>query len=113
MISTTQVRHGINPANKQQNPPVPVANEADLDRAVTGARAAFMKWSKTPLEERRKAVAAYGDAIEANKDAFARLLTGEQGKPISQANVEVDGDRSESDDQLRQDHEACHLRAWW
>ena len=89
MISTTQVPHGINPANKQQNPPVPVANEADLDRAVNGARAAFMKWSKTPLEERRKAVAAYGDAIEANKDAFARLLTREQGKPISQANVEV------------------------
>ncbi|KAE8150870.1 Aldehyde/histidinol dehydrogenase [Aspergillus avenaceus] len=89
LTSTAQTRHSINPANKQPNPPVPVATQADLDRAVTVARAAFKKWSKTSFEERRSALSAYGDAIEANKDALARLLTQEQGKPLSQSTVEV------------------------
>ncbi|OGE56158.1 hypothetical protein PENARI_c003G10123 [Penicillium arizonense] len=89
LTSTSQTRHGVNPANTQPNPPVPVSTQDDLDKAVKSARAAFKSWSKTSFDERRKALLAWADAIDANADGFAKTLTMEQGKPLTQATVEV------------------------
>ncbi|KAL4945753.1 hypothetical protein BDV06DRAFT_8795 [Aspergillus oleicola] len=89
LTSSAQTRHAINPANKEPNPEVPVATQEDLDRAVTAARAAFKTWSKKSYADRRKAILAYADAIEANKDELTALLTKEQGKPLTQAAVEL------------------------
>lgn len=89
MTSTANTRTGINPATGQPNPPVPVATADDLDRAVDAAQQAFRTWSKTSYDQRRAALKAFGDAIEANQDALARLMTMEQGKPLTQANMEV------------------------
>ncbi|KAF7588117.1 hypothetical protein BBP40_006150 [Aspergillus hancockii] len=90
LTTTAETRHGINPANRQPNPEVPVSTAEDLDKAVTAARRAFKKWSRTSFDERRAALHAFADAFEANKDSFARLLTQEQGKPLSQASMEVE-----------------------
>jgi delta 1-pyrroline-5-carboxylate dehydrogenase len=81
--ATEQTRHGINPANKQALPPVPVATEKDLDNAVAAGKVAFEIWSRTPFEERQKATIAYADAVEAHSAAFVELLTREQGRPVS------------------------------
>ncbi|PTU20375.1 hypothetical protein P175DRAFT_0283107 [Aspergillus ochraceoroseus IBT 24754] len=89
LISTTETRQGINPANRQPNPAVPVSTAEDLDRAVNAGKAAFKKWSRTTFDERRTAIKAFADSIEANKDVLARLLTQEQGKPLSQAAQEL------------------------
>lgn len=89
MASAAQTRHGINPANKQPNPDVPVATENDLDRAVTAAQRTFRKWSRVPVKERQDALFAYSDALNAERDGFTKLITQEQGKPWSQAEVEV------------------------
>lgn len=89
MCSTSETRHSINPANSKPNPEVPISTQEDLDRAVNSARDAFKKWSKTSFAERRAALSAYADAIEANADSFAKILTMEQGKPLNQAATEV------------------------
>ncbi|CAI7576697.1 unnamed protein product [Penicillium pancosmium] len=89
LSSTATTRHSINPATSRPNPEVPVSTQEDLDKAVKAARDAFKVWSKTSFEERRKALHAYADAIEANADGFAKTLTMEQGKPLSQSTVEV------------------------
>lgn len=89
LTTTAETRHGINPANRQPNPEVPVSTAADLDRAVDCARDAFTKWSRTSVEERRAAIRGFAGAIQANQAALAALLTQEQGKPLDQANVEV------------------------
>jgi acyl-CoA reductase-like NAD-dependent aldehyde dehydrogenase len=89
LTSTAVTRHGINPATGEPNPAVPVATQEDLDKAVQAARAAFNTWSISSLEERRAALHAYADAIEANIDGFSKTLTMEQGKPLSQASTEV------------------------
>ncbi|KAG2007733.1 hypothetical protein GB937_008385 [Aspergillus fischeri] len=89
-VSSAVTQHGINPANKEPNPPVPVASPAELDKAVAAAQVAFEQWSRFPLEDRRKALFAYSDALNAEKDGFTSLLTKEQGKPLSQAAVEVE-----------------------
>ncbi|KAJ5667701.1 Aldehyde dehydrogenase N-terminal [Penicillium maclennaniae] len=89
LSSTSTTRHSINPANSTPNPEVPVASHEDVDRAVKCARDAFKTWSKTSFAERRNALSAYANALDANADAFAKTLTMEQGKPLNQAATEV------------------------
>jgi acyl-CoA reductase-like NAD-dependent aldehyde dehydrogenase len=82
LVDTSEHRHGINPANLEALPNVPVATKEDLDDAISAAQAAFKKWSKAPYGERRGAVIAFADAIEEFREEFIRILTIEQGKPV-------------------------------
>lgn len=81
-VQTEQTRCGINPATKKSNPPVPSATKQDLDDAVQAARAAFVKWSKSTIEERQAAVVGFAEALKEQEEDFAKLLTMEQGKPV-------------------------------
>ncbi|KAB8068760.1 Aldehyde/histidinol dehydrogenase [Aspergillus leporis] len=90
LVSTSTARYSLNPANRQPNPAVPVSMQADLDRAVSAGRSAYKSWAKVSIEERRKALHAYSDALASNREFFINLLTQEQGKPITQAAGEVD-----------------------
>jgi acyl-CoA reductase-like NAD-dependent aldehyde dehydrogenase len=83
LTSTKETRFGINPATGKPNPEVPVSTKEDVDEAMAAGKAAFKKWAKVPWEDRKKAVLAYADAVEKYTDDFAKLLTQEQGKPVS------------------------------
>ncbi|KAH7346225.1 putative aldehyde dehydrogenase [Rhexocercosporidium sp. MPI-PUGE-AT-0058] len=83
-------RHGINPATEENSSTVPVATEEDVDRAMVAAKKAFKTWAAVPYAERQKAVLAFADALEAEKEGFSKLLTKEQGKPIVFAQMEID-----------------------
>ncbi|KAL2208077.1 4-trimethylaminobutyraldehyde dehydrogenase [Sarocladium strictum] len=87
--TTQQVRHGINPANKEQLWPAPVSSREDVDDAVDAARRAAPAWAETSWEDRRKRVCQLADALEGSAGEFAKLLVLEQGKPISVARHEV------------------------
>jgi acyl-CoA reductase-like NAD-dependent aldehyde dehydrogenase len=89
VVATPQTRHSINPATGSPLFEVPVAREEDLDAAVKHAKAAFKSWSTTPFSERSKLLLEYADAIEANRDELEKLLTMEQGKPLSLSNTEL------------------------
>lgn len=80
----------LNPATEEVLASCPCADEAQLNDAVAAARAAFPGWSALSLDERRTAIAALADAIEADIDALSRLLTAEQGKPLAFAHAEID-----------------------
>ncbi|KAL2432529.1 Aldehyde dehydrogenase LUC3 [Exophiala dermatitidis] len=82
LTSTKETRHSINPANGKPNAEVPVSTQKDVDDAVAAAKEAFKSWSKTPFEERKKAVLAFADALEKYENDFGKLLTQEQGKPL-------------------------------
>jgi aldehyde dehydrogenase (NAD+) len=81
----------VNPATEQVIGQVPDCGQAELDKAVAAARAAFPKWKKTSIEERRACFAAMATAIKDNSDELMRLLTSEQGKPHAQAAGEIAG----------------------
>ncbi|MDE1174636.1 MAG: aldehyde dehydrogenase family protein [Parvibaculaceae bacterium] len=81
----------INPATEEVLASCPRADKNQLDQAVAAAKAAFPAWSATPIAERKKALLAIADVIEANAGDLARLLTQEQGKPIGDATMEVYG----------------------
>ncbi len=81
----------VNPATEEVLTKCPRASEDQLNQAVAAAKAAFPAWSTTDIGERRKVLVAIADAIEANADDFARLLTQEQGKPLQDATGEIHG----------------------
>ncbi|MXP28671.1 aldehyde dehydrogenase family protein [Porphyrobacter algicida] len=91
MISTAKTFAVVNPATEEEIAQVPSCGKDELDRAVAAARKAFLSWRKTPIEERRKAVQAIAATIKDNADELFRLLTLEQGKPHSQAQMEIYG----------------------
>ena len=80
-----------NPANGDVLGTAPDAGMAELDAAISAARAAFPGWRATPYAERQAVVAKIGEVITANAEELMRSLTLEQGKPTAQAQFEVFG----------------------
>jgi acyl-CoA reductase-like NAD-dependent aldehyde dehydrogenase len=79
----------INPATGRTLTAAPRADRAQLEEAVAAAKAAFPAWSATRLRQRAALLVKLADALEAQQDQFARLLTEEQGKPLPQALWEI------------------------
>src|SRR6185295_14080075 len=79
----------INPATEEVLAEAPRADRAQLNEAIAAAKAAFPAWSAKPIRERGALLVKLADALEARRDEFARLLTLEQGKPLSEANWEI------------------------
>ncbi|WP_135534353.1 NAD-dependent succinate-semialdehyde dehydrogenase [Halostella pelagica] len=59
--------------------------EAKLGTAVK----TFEDWRERPMREREELLAAAADVLRENEDKYAKLMTREMGKPISQARGEV------------------------
>lgn len=81
----------INPATEEALAECPCASVGQVDDAVAAAKAAFPGWAATEVAERRKSLGRLADAIEAESEAFAKLLTQEQGKPLDEARGEIAG----------------------
>lgn len=70
----------------------PLGSPEDLDRAVAAARAAQPGWAALSWDERTEHLTRFADALAAQQDDLARLLTLEQGKPLAtMAAKEVEG----------------------
>ncbi|MBP1935007.1 aldehyde dehydrogenase family protein [Ammoniphilus resinae] len=71
---------------------VPRATEADVNKAVEAAQAAFESWRKIPSRERGRLLLKIADAVEAQAEDFARLLSTETGNALrTQARGEIKG----------------------
>lgn len=57
--------------------------------AVTRARSAFDTWKKIPAPVRAGVIANFGRLLGSNKEALARVITREMGKPIKEARGDV------------------------
>jgi acyl-CoA reductase-like NAD-dependent aldehyde dehydrogenase len=79
----------INPATGSPFATVPHASKADADAAIAAAKAAVPGWSAVPFAERQAKLVALADAVAANGEELARLITQEQGKPLPEAMGEV------------------------
>jgi acyl-CoA reductase-like NAD-dependent aldehyde dehydrogenase len=77
----------VSPASEEVIAEVPAASKADVDRAVAAARDAFEHgpWPRTTLDERIAVLKRLADALAANSDALASLITDEMGCPIAQS----------------------------
>jgi len=68
---------------------VPLSAAHEVDAAVQAARAAFPKWSATPIKERVQVFYKYKALLEQHIAELAALVTEENGKIDSEARAEV------------------------
>ncbi len=73
----------MNPATGEEAGRAPNMTGADLDAAVTAAKAAFPAWSAQSDEKLQAACAAVTAKIEEHAAELAEIITLEQGKPLN------------------------------
>ena len=78
-----------NPATNEILGTVPKMGSGETRRAIEAANRALPAWSALTAKERSSKLRAWFELIIANKDDLARLMTLEQGKPLSEATGEV------------------------
>jgi lactaldehyde dehydrogenase/glycolaldehyde dehydrogenase len=79
----------INPSTGDAICTVPDSTPADVDAALSSARAAQKEWARRPAVERGKSLRAIAAKIRQNVEPLARIITEEQGKVLDLARVEV------------------------
>lgn len=85
-----RVERSTNPANHDDViVEVALQGSAGIVAACRAARAAQPAWAATPPPRRARVIQQAGRLVEANKEALARLLTREIGKPYVEALGEV------------------------
>ena len=62
----------------------------ELDGIVEDVHRAFLDWRRRPVKERAQAVGAAARVLRAKKQAHARTMALEMGKPIVQGEGEVE-----------------------
>ena len=91
MSQITSLTHAISvdPYNGEQIGHYPFDTDAALDAALQRAKVGFNLWRKVSLGQRSEYLIALADALQANHEALAVMISREIGKPISQARGEV------------------------
>ena len=111
-VPTSATFDNLNPATSQSLCAVPRSGTAEVDAAAKAALAAQPGWAALSVEDRADWLERIADAIEADLDAFARLESSDQGKPVWLAKA-VDIPRAVSNfrffaSAVRQHHDGVH-----
>ena len=87
--SVDQFLDVCNPSNGQVLAKVPLSGEAEVNQAVSVARAAFESWRRVPVAERCAPVRRLAELLRENFEALARQITEEMGKSLPDARAEM------------------------
>lgn len=87
---STETIDVINPGTGGVISQVVDATDEETNQAIEAAWVGQKEWEKVPQVERGQIVRQIGDAIQADKETFARMLSEEQGKPLEEARGELD-----------------------
>lgn len=91
-INTTAKRKMdvISPLDGNKLSEVPMSSAGELDIAVNAAKAAFPKWSRTPIKERVQVFFKYKYLLEKNLQELSELCSEENGKTMTEAIAEIE-----------------------
>ena len=78
-----------NPATGETIGTVPKLGRAETRAAIAAAAREFPAWRRKPAKERAAVMRRWFDLMMANQDDLARLMTAEQGKPLTESRGEV------------------------
>jgi len=79
----------INPATSEILASVPLADAAEVTRAIESAAAAYPAWRRTPPEDRIQPLFKLKMLLEDHIDDIARIITQENGKTFLEAKAEM------------------------
>lgn len=80
----------MNPATGEYLDSYPVFRDGEVMQVARRASAAFEKWRKLSVDERSDYLRKLASALRKKKNDYARIMTLEMGKPISQSQAEID-----------------------
>src|SRR5213594_2994776 len=80
----------VNPATGEVVETYEETSPKEIERILAGAQAAFAEWRNTPFTARARSMRNAAEMLKKRRTDFARLMTLEMGKPIVQAEAEVD-----------------------
>ncbi len=87
--STNEKMEIVNPATGKVVSTVPAASLEDTQKAIDSSERAQKEWAKLPSAERGKYLSAIATEIRNEADDLAKIISEEMGKPLEQAQVEV------------------------
>ena len=79
----------VNPATGEALAELPLADAADLDRALETAQRGFHRWRDSTPHERAAVLQGAARLMLERQEDLARTATMEQGKPLAEARIEV------------------------
>jgi succinate-semialdehyde dehydrogenase/glutarate-semialdehyde dehydrogenase len=79
----------VNPVTGETIGALPLADPADLDRALEVAARGFRTWRKSTPQERAAVLQGAARLMLERADDLARIATMEQGKPFAEARIEL------------------------
>lgn len=62
----------------------------DLSKNINSAHQTFLDWKKVPFVERQKLLLKLADVLDKNKEDYAKIITTEMHKPITQSVAEIE-----------------------
>jgi lactaldehyde dehydrogenase/glycolaldehyde dehydrogenase len=89
-VATSRALQVVNPTSEQVISEFPNATADDVNRAVLAAERAQKSWAALPAIRRAAHLREIATLIRANRESLAQVITEEQGKILSLAQVEVD-----------------------
>src|SRR5258705_2974805 len=79
----------LNPATGETLAKVPLADAAEVTKAIDAAAAAYPEWRRTPPEDRIQPLFKLKQVLEDHVDDISRLITQENGKTCTEAKAEM------------------------
>ncbi|MFT6836218.1 MAG: succinate-semialdehyde dehydrogenase/glutarate-semialdehyde dehydrogenase, partial [Francisellaceae bacterium] len=79
----------INPATEEVTGRYKEMSQVELETIITDMAQEQKEWLKTSFSQRKELMLKAADVIRAHADEYARIITEEMGKPITQALGEV------------------------
>jgi len=80
----------VNPATGERIDTYDEAGEAAVERTLTDAQRAFETWRERPLADREELIESAAEVLREDKREYAELMTREMGKPVAQAESEIE-----------------------
>lgn len=80
----------INPVNGQTTAEIPAWDASQLEEALSQVAAATPAWAATPLAERAALMRKAGEVLRDRQEEYAKLITHEMGKLLSESRGEVE-----------------------
>ena len=79
----------VNPVDAKPIAEVPYATKADLEEALAASERAWPEWRALDVEKRGAILHKAAQLLRERADVVARTMTQEQGKPLTEAKLEV------------------------
>ena len=80
----------INPATEEKIKKYKIFEKRDLDRSLNNSKKASENWKKLSVKQRVSIMKGISKELLRNKNEYARTITIEMGKPISQSIGEIE-----------------------